>query len=159
MWQNLSLSFYLFLSPIKFGTGATGATPRRHDDRTRRRRYQAPALRACHPEGVRGHCGATGVPPWGKHGPGGVRCRYFSPPGWQVTRVPACVRRPFLSPRRTGRYWKEMISARLSHQGVRRWVWDPKTFVPGQKPKVEARPTSRTVSMERPGDWDGLMEV
>ena len=61
-----------------------------------------------------------------------------------------------------GSYWKVqngMISARPSYQGVRRWVWDPKTFVPGQKPKVEARPTRRTVSMERPGDWDRLMEV
>jgi len=38
----------------QFGTGATGATTRRHDDTTRRRRCQTPALRACHPEGVMG---------------------------------------------------------------------------------------------------------
>ena len=35
----------------------------RHET-TRRRRCQAPAPRACHPEGVRGHRGATGVLPW-----------------------------------------------------------------------------------------------
>jgi hypothetical protein len=39
----------------QFGTGATGATTRRHDTATtptRRRRWQTPALRACHPEGA-----------------------------------------------------------------------------------------------------------
>ena len=35
----------------QFGTGATGATTRRHDDTTRRRRCQTPALRACNPRG------------------------------------------------------------------------------------------------------------
>jgi hypothetical protein len=40
---------------------------------TRRRRCQAPALRrARHPERG-GGTGATGVPPWGTYGPGGVR--------------------------------------------------------------------------------------
>jgi hypothetical protein len=57
-------------------------------------------------------------------------------------------------PRSTGRYRKRMISARLSYQGVRRSVWDPETFA-----QAEARPTGRTVSKERLGDWDGPMEV
>jgi hypothetical protein len=34
-------------------------------------------------------------------------------------------------PRRTGRYWKGMISAHPSYQGFRRSVWDPETFAPG----------------------------
>jgi hypothetical protein len=45
-----------------------------------------------------------------------------------------------------------MISAHPSYQGVRRSVWDPETFAPGQKSRVEARPTGRVVSRERLGD-------
>jgi hypothetical protein len=40
-------------------------------------------------------------------------------------------------PRRTGEYWKGMISARPLYQGVRRSIWDPET------------------SRERIGDWGG----
>jgi hypothetical protein len=40
-------------------------------------------------------------------------------------------------PRRTGEYWKGIISARPLYQGVRRSVWDPET------------------SRERIGDWGG----
>jgi hypothetical protein len=36
-------------------------------------------------------------------------------------------------PTRTGRYWKGMISARPSYQGVRRSVCDPETFAPGRR--------------------------
>jgi len=61
---------------------------------------------------------------------------------------------PFL-PRRTGRYWKGMISALQSYQRVRRSVWDPENL----RPRVEARPTGRAVSRERLGDWDGPMAV
>ena len=61
--------------------------------------------------------------------------------------------------RGTGRYRKGMISAHPSYQGVRRSVWDPETFAPGQKSRAEARPTGRAVSRERLGDWDGPMAV
>ena len=37
------------------------------------------------------------VPPWGTHGPGGVRFPYFFPLEWQVTRVSPYVRGPFPS--------------------------------------------------------------
>ena len=43
-------------------------------------------------------------------------------------------------PRRTGEYWKGMISARPLYQGVRRSVWDPETFTPEHKSRAEARP-------------------
>jgi hypothetical protein len=36
-------------------------------------------------------------PPWGTHGPGGVRFPYFFSLGWQVTRVSPYVRGPFPS--------------------------------------------------------------
>jgi hypothetical protein len=62
-------------------------------------------------------------------------------------------------PRRTDRYQKGMISARPSYQGVRRSVWDPEAFAPGQKSRAEARPTGRAVSTERLGDWDGPLAV
>jgi hypothetical protein len=83
---------------------------------TRRRRCQAPALRrARHPERG-GGTGAAGIPPWGTHGPGGVRTPKFFSHGWQVARVSSYVRRnadvPF-PPRRTGEYRKGMISAGL----------------------------------------------
>jgi hypothetical protein len=81
----------------QFGTGDTGATTRPHDTAsttTRRQRGKTPVFRACHPEGVRGSlrrpCRGENMG-W----PGGVRCPWFSPLGWQVTRVPPYVRRPF----------------------------------------------------------------
>ena len=44
-------------------------------------------------------------------------------------------------------------------QGVRRSVWDPETFAPGQMSRAEARPTGRAVFRERLGDCDGPMAV
>ena len=77
----------------------------------------------------------------------------------QVTRVPPYVRRPF--PYKENRQISERddLGPPLSYQGVRRSVWDPETFAPGQKSRAEARPTGRAVSRERLGDWDGPMAV
>ena len=83
----------------KFGT--------RHDDDAR----PLPALkRARHPERG-GGTGAAGVPPWGTHGPGGLRSPYFfswhgrSPVSHPMRNVP-------FPPRRSGEHRKGTIPAR-----------------------------------------------
>ena len=47
-------------------------------------------------------------------------------------------------PRRTGRYWKRIISARPSHQGVRRSVWNPETFAHGRRHVPRGAPSLRS---------------
>ena len=79
------------------------------------------------------------------------------PLGWQVTRVPPYVRRPF--PSKKNRQISERDDLHPSYQGVRRSVWDPETFAPGHKSRAEARPTGRAISRERLGDRDGPMAV
>ena len=83
----------------------------------------------------------------------GFDARRFSL-GWQVTRVPPYVRRPFPS--------KE------NRQISERDDLGPPVVPGGQeiglgsrnlRPKTEVRPTGRAVSKERIGDWDGVMEV
>ena len=91
----------------QFGTGATGATTRRHDMTTT---MPDPCSESVPPRGVT---------PWGTHGPGGVRSdlrRFFPWDGRSPVSHPTCdVPCP---PRRTGRYRKGMISARPSYKGV-----------------------------------------
>ena len=76
------------------------------------------------------------------------------PLGWQVTRVPPYVRRPFPS--------------KKNRQISERDDLGPPVVPGGQeiglgsrnlRPKAEARPTGRSVSRERLGDRDGWMEV
>ena len=74
------------------------------------------------------------VPPWGTHGPGGVRFPYFfSLDGRSPVSHPTC-EVPF-PPRRSGEYRKGMIPARPLYQGGCGSVWDPEP------------------SKERVGDW------
>jgi hypothetical protein len=81
-----------------------------------------------------------GVPPWGTHGPGEVRCPYFFSLGWQVTRVPPYVRGPFPS--------REI--RRISERD------DPgPPVVPGRQGIGLDPETSR----EWIGDWGGPMTV
>jgi hypothetical protein len=96
----------------------------------------------------RGRSGATGVTPWGKPGPIGVRYPKFSPwDGRSTVSHPTCDV-PF-PPRRTGRYRKGMISALPSYQGVRRSVWDPETSAQGRRHVPRGAPSRR----KRLGDW------
>jgi hypothetical protein len=73
----------------------------------------------------------------GKPGTGGVRYPQFFSLGRSPVSHPTCDV-PF-PPRRTGRYRKGMISARPSYKGVRRSVWDPKTFAQGGRTSHGAR--------------------
>ena len=80
------------------------------------------------------------VPPWGTHGPGGVRFPYFfSLDGRSPVSHPTC-EVPF-PPRRSGEYRKGMIPARPLYQGGCGSVWDPEP------------------SKERVGDWGGPATV
>ena len=64
------------------------------------------------------------VPPWGTHGPGGVRFPYFFPlVGRSPVSHPTC-EVPF-PPRRSGKYRKGMVPARRLYQGGCGSVWDP----------------------------------
>ena len=79
-------------------------------------------------------------PPWGTHGPGGVRFPYFfSLDGRSPVSHPTC-EVPF-PPRRSGEYRKGMIPARPLYQGGCGSVWDPEP------------------SKERVGDWGGPATV
>ena len=81
------------------------------------------------------------VPPWGTHGPGGVRVPYFFPlengrsPVSHLTCEVPC------PPRRSGKYRKGMIPARPLYQGAWGSVWDSEP------------------SKERVGDWGGPAAV
>jgi hypothetical protein len=88
----------------------------------------------------------------------GFDARSFSSLGWQVTRAPHYVRRPFPSKENRQISERDDLGPPVV-PGVGRSVWDPETFAPGQKSRAEARPTGRAVSRERLGDWDGPMEV
>jgi hypothetical protein len=89
-------------------------------------------------------------------GTGGVQYPWVFSLGWQITRVPPYVRRPFP--------FKE------NRQISERDDLGPPVLPGGQeiglgsrnlRPRAEARPTGRAVSRsaERLGDWDGQMEV
>jgi hypothetical protein len=78
------------------------------------------------------------VPPWGTHGPGGVRL-FFPLDGRSPVSHPTC-EVPF-PPRRSGEYRKGIIPARPLYQGGWGSVWDPEP------------------SKERVGDWGGPATV
>jgi hypothetical protein len=93
-------------------------------------------------------------------------------PGWQVTRVPPYVRRPF--PSKENRQISERddpgppvgLPAHASDgwAGIMSTDRDPGGQEIGLgsrslRPRAEARPTGRAVSRERLGDWGGPMAV
>ena len=86
--KNISLKelslILIIIMPLSFSAGAppsSWAPPLLQDGflagaiwyTTRRRRCHAPALKRARHPGRGGGTGAAGVPPWGTHGPGGVR--------------------------------------------------------------------------------------
>ena len=80
------------------------------------------------------------VPPWGTHGPGGVRFPYPFPLDGRSPVSHTTCEVPF-PPRRSGEHRKGMIPARPLHQGGSGSVWDPEP------------------SKERVGDWGGPATV
>ena len=71
---------------------------------------------------------AAGVPPWGTHGPGGVRSPWFFSLGWQVTRVSSYVRRP-LSCKENRRISERDDLGPPVVSGGQEIVWDPETSI------------------------------